>query len=413
MFVGVAAVALLLATTMGLGQAQEPQGGMPREEPSIRSTADGYSIEASVARKFTYQGLLREDGTPVTGSQDMVFQLYSDDACTTTVGSDISMPGVEVVDGVFSVELPVGYFDVRGQGLWLGIRVEGVSVGCQEILPVPYALSLRPGAAIMGESPGGDALSVWNTASTGQSYGVYARSSSTFGYGVVSYATASSGDTYGVYARSSSPSGVGVFAAGIDAGADLVLGGNANTTLGDDGRIYSDPFYPSSDIHLIVNDGIRIDLDQDGDGEDADFEIRNKDDTLILNVDESGAFTIRNSANSVVFNVSANGTVTFGRAGIAAFPRPAYNSGWVTLGLGASVNRTHNLGGNTDNYVVDLTCKRSGGSGVNNWGVGGDANGDEYYGAWWSSLTTSSITLHRWTQDEDCPQVRVRIWVYP
>ncbi|MGD2040954.1 MAG: hypothetical protein PVH11_09015, partial [Anaerolineae bacterium] len=148
MFVGVAAVALLLATTMGLGQAQEPQGGMPREEPSIRSTADGYSIEASVARKFTYQGLLREDGTPVTGSQDMVFQLYSDDACTTTVGSDISMPGVEVVDGVFSVELPVGYFDVRGQGLWLGIRVEGVSVGCQEILPVPYALSLRPGAMI-------------------------------------------------------------------------------------------------------------------------------------------------------------------------------------------------------------------------------------------------------------------------
>jgi hypothetical protein len=76
------------------------------------------------------------------------------------------------------------------------------------------------------------------------------------------------------------------------------------------------------------------------------------------------------------------------------------------------VNRTHNLGGDEDNYVVDLTCK-NGGGGINNWGVGGDANSTEYYGAWWSDLSTSAITIHRWDDDTDCPSVRVRIWVYP
>lgn len=75
--------------------------------------------------------------------------------------------------------------------------------------------------------------------------------------------------------------------------------------------------------------------------------------------------------------------------------------------------RSHDIGGDVDNYVVDMTCKREGSTGINNWGVGGDANSSQYYGAWWSNLSATQITLHRWDNDSECPSVRVRLWVYP
>jgi hypothetical protein len=212
---------------------------------------------------------------------------------------------------------------------------------------------------------------------------------------VYGYASPSGGETYGVAGQSNSTGGAGVYARGLDAGADLILAGNADTTSGDDGKIYSDRDYTSSDIYLIANDNVRIDLNEDNAGDsDSDFEIFNGDNALIFGVDESGA-------------------VTFGGTGIAAFPRPAYDSGWLTLGQGGEADRTHNIYGNVDNYVVDLTCKTPALTGINNWGVGGDANWEESYGAWWSRLTTTGIRLHRWNDDTDCPQVRVRIWVYP
>jgi hypothetical protein len=230
---------------------------------------------------------------------------------------------------------------------------------------------------------------------SGLAYGVFGQSNSTSGTGVFGRVGSSSGQNYGVWGQSNSTSGAGVYARGLDTGADLILGGNADTTYGDDGKIYSDPNYASSDIYLISNDTLRIDLDQDYDGEDADFEIRN-------------------GADALIFNVDNDGTVTFGGTGIAAYPRPAYDSGWVTLSPGAYANRTHNVGGNVDNYMVDLTCKTSGTSGINNWGVGGDVgDAGEYYGAWWSRLTTTSIRIEPWDHDTDCPQVRVRIWRYP
>jgi hypothetical protein len=385
-FVSICVFGVMLVLTLGAGLAQEPS---EREGPQ-----DVYSVEAIVNSKFSYQGLLHENGSPFTGMRDMNFRLFSDAACTTSVGGNIPLPGVQVNNGLFNVELTVSHPTLNGQGLWLEIQIEGVTIGCQEILPVPYALSLRPGARIEGVQNAWDALHVVNTAELGQSYGVYARSNSPEGRGVYGYASADSGPAYGVYARSNSSSGAGVYARGFDAGADLVLGANSSTQTGDDGRIYSDPSYPSSDILLITNDTIRIDLDEDGDGEDADFEIRNGGNTLIFNVDESGA-------------------VTFGGTGIAAFPRPAYNSGWVSIGAGLSDSLPHNLGGNVDRYVVDLTCKGTSGNGITNFRVGGDRNGSAYYGAYWNNLSTSSIVVLRYVDDVHCPQVRVRIWIYP
>ncbi|MBN1316988.1 MAG: hypothetical protein JXA42_16020 [Anaerolineales bacterium] len=375
---------LLFALTLGSGLAKEPDD---------RELTPGEVTGDLVESKFTYQGVLSESGVPVSGARDMNFRLFSNSACTTAVSGNILMPGVEIDEGIFTVELPVSATYLNGQGLWLEIICEGASIACQEILPTPYALSLRPGARIVGEQTNWDAIHAENTATTGQSYGVYGRSYSTIGRGVNGYVSANEGESYGIYGRSDSSSGAGVYARGIDAGADLVLAGNANTNLGDDGRIVSDPDYSSSDMHLITNDGVRIDLDNDADGEDADFEIRDKDDTIIFNVDESGA-------------------VTYGGAGIPAFPRPSYDSGWLSVAKGEDVDCPHNLGGDVINYVVDMTCKSTD-SDINNRGVSGSSNKADSYGTWWSDLTTSAITIHRWDEDADCPNVRLRIWVYP
>jgi hypothetical protein len=98
----------------------------------------------------------------------------------------------------------------------------------------------------------------------------------------------------------------------------------------------------------------------------------------------------------------------------APFPRPAYNSGWVPIAQSTTITLTHNIGGNLDNYVVDMQFKL--GSNIHNEGYGGDRNvwdGDKYYrGAYWESLTNTEIQVYRRMNDETLDQVRVRIWVY-
>ena len=138
------------------------------------------------------------------------------------------------------------------------------------------------------------------------SHGVYVSTHGDNSKGVFAY----SANNYGVYARTDSADSAGVYARGKDGGADLILGGNAETATGDNGNIHSDPTYPSSDIVLVTNDCIRIDLDNDGNGEDADFEIYDKDDDCIFDVDERG-------------DVYADGSFHSGGADVAEyFPTP-------------------------------------------------------------------------------------------
>jgi hypothetical protein len=126
--------------------------------------------EVSVASTISYQGFLRESGVPVTGSRDILFRLYTDGTCTTQVGSDILKKGVSVADGLFTANLAVDQSDFNGQAIWLRVIVGGSGLGCQEILPVPYALSLRPGAEVSGSVADGSAFSAHNDGS-GMAYG--------------------------------------------------------------------------------------------------------------------------------------------------------------------------------------------------------------------------------------------------
>jgi len=246
---------VVLAGSGGLGLAQEAEPPEGKAQPQ-----GAVSIDATVGSRFSYQGRLKEGGRPVTGSRDMTFRLYSDDSCTTQVGGDIVKSGVPVADGLFSVELDVTHDDFNGQGLWLEVEVDGTKVGCQEILPAPYALSLRPGATISGTLPAltgrsGNALGqlarlqvthvfpfiTYSVGAYGEgdwgvygyspkSLGVRGMSAGTAGTGVYGFAQATSGATHGVYGKAQSPDGYGGYFENAGGGAALKAAGPIQST---------------------------------------------------------------------------------------------------------------------------------------------------------------------------------------
>jgi len=88
-----------------------------------------------------------------------------------------------------------------------------------------------------------------------------------------------------------------------DGNADLVLGGRANTTAGDDGILSSDPSYAGSDIWLRSNDAVVVQLDFDQ-NEAGDFEIRNGNQATIFNVNESGDVKIGGGSPNFTLDIS-------------------------------------------------------------------------------------------------------------
>ena len=390
-------IALLVAVGVGFIHAQEsaPQGQM--------------SIQASLGTAFTYQGRLMDNGHPANGTYDFRFRLYDASTGGHTVGSPLYRHDVSVQNGLFSVTLDFGYNAFTGEARWLEVAVRpGSSTGSytpltprQPIYAVPYALSLRPGATIRDDTSSVALNSYYRLlppASLSWKYGIEASSNGSAtnttyigvggrGRDIGVYGESPSANGYGGKFVNTASGGVALYArAKENSDADLVLGGTSNTK--DDGVISSDPTYSSSDIVLRSNDEVRIDLDADGDGEDADFVIRDKNGHLLFNVDESGAV-------------------------ISALPRPAYDSGWQTISRNQTRVFTHNLGGDPDDYVVDMTCKSDDTFfGIHQIFLGGNTTGDHYYGAYWRALTATSVTVYRLRDDSHCEQIRIRIWVY-
>jgi hypothetical protein len=235
--VSLLALGLLLAVSAGMGFAHD-------KTPVDQSISPG-EVNANVDNAINYQGVLKEDGIPVTGTRDMTFRKYSDNACTTQIGGDITVTGVQVTNGLFSAKVDVNQADFNGQALWVEVEVGGTKLGCQEILPVPYALSLRSGAEIyfstamwvgsgsnlkgsmgtsaewvLGQSmallPSGRAnIGVSGSATSGTlTKGVIGSAENTAtgaeAYGVSAFANSSNGEAYGVNAESDGKVGIAV-----------------------------------------------------------------------------------------------------------------------------------------------------------------------------------------------------------
>ncbi len=185
--VSMLALGLLVVLAAGLSLAQ---GLGPSNEAQWQGEV---SVAAIVSSKISYQGVLKEGGGPVTGLRDMVFRLYTTSACSGIPVQSITENDVLVTNGLFSVDLDVNQAHFNGQGLWLAVDVEGTRIGCQEVLPAPYALSLRPGAVVSNTSASRHGLEVWSDATGSRGTALWAENSNTTS-GIALWAVANGSD---------------------------------------------------------------------------------------------------------------------------------------------------------------------------------------------------------------------------
>ena len=141
-------VIVLLGITAILNQSVMSAAAREPPDPAPQSLE---ALSAAVAAKVNYQGVLEEGGMAVDGTRDMEFNFHTVSGCGGVAVHNYPVAGVPISGGVFSVDVPLGQTYVDGQALWLQVEVEGLPLGCEEILPVPYALNLRPGANTIGE----------------------------------------------------------------------------------------------------------------------------------------------------------------------------------------------------------------------------------------------------------------------
>jgi hypothetical protein len=114
------------------------------------ASPSGITLLATTTSDFTYQGRLTNAlGQPVpNGTYAMTFRLYDLATAATPLATAVANP--TVTNGLFVVNLSGFASHVDGKDLYIGVQVGGDPELSprQRIAPVPYALSLRPGAVI-------------------------------------------------------------------------------------------------------------------------------------------------------------------------------------------------------------------------------------------------------------------------
>ncbi len=117
---------------------------------------------------FTYQGVLKENGSPVTDSCQMAFRLYGSPGGSDLVGTPYTTT-VSVAGGLFSQALDFGEGAFDGTQRWVEVMVKCTgdssftALERQEVKATPYALSApwkgisgRPSNVIYVAKSGGD-----------------------------------------------------------------------------------------------------------------------------------------------------------------------------------------------------------------------------------------------------------------
>ena len=207
----------------------QPAGGsdqLPQNVLDPQSPAGGGG-PGLVSTYFSYQGQLKSSNAPVNGNCDFAFSLWDRSGSGEPpsgglqVGDTQTQTNVLVTNGLFNVVLNFSdvYQDLafRGDARWLQIAVRCPAGSAQSytvlsprqpLWATPYALSLRPGANVIGNRPDWNMIYASNVATTSWSYGIRSQANAPWGRGVSGESGAAGG--MGVYGYSVSGGGAGV-----------------------------------------------------------------------------------------------------------------------------------------------------------------------------------------------------------
>lgn len=195
------------------------------------------STAAALGPGLAFQGQLADDvtGVPLDGICDLRFGLYDAATGGTKLG-EVQRDNVEVVNGIFAVNLDFDPKHFSGEGRWVHMEVR-CPAGAGEFKParsrhelaaMPYALGLRPGARVIGPVASGPSveagIKVYNssptypiglygivTAATGPAIGVAGNNSSANGFAVYGYSSPA-----GTGVRGEATKGAGVWGSSVD-----------------------------------------------------------------------------------------------------------------------------------------------------------------------------------------------------
>src|SRR5690348_11498967 len=111
----------------------------------LLAAVSAYNVEAQTTA-FTYQGSLKSSGTPANGLFDFEFALFDSSSAGSQMGSTVTLIGINVTGGVFTVTLDFGN-QFSGSNRFLEIRVRPNSGGTfttlaprQQLVSTPYSI---------------------------------------------------------------------------------------------------------------------------------------------------------------------------------------------------------------------------------------------------------------------------------
>lgn len=321
------------------------------------------SKAAPMGTAWTYQGRLIDANSVADGVYDFLFKLYNEPNGTSPyIPLSNNINDIDVIDGYFTVELDFGSSVFNDNARWLEILVrpgdsndvnDYVTLSPrQEVTPTPYALHTR---------------------------GIFVDSAENVGIGTTN-------PTGKLHVNSGK-------AADNTDGSNIVI----KAQDGGDGDGFPGNGGVGGSIILIPGEG----------GVSDGFGIRGRD----------GKVGIGTSEPSEKLDVEGNIDVSDNRVKrYHGFPRPDYDSNWRDLSKGQTLVLQHNVGGDPNNYVVDMqlwcffngrTNKGSGG-----WYPDSGVLPEPHQGAYWQNLTWTEIQVTRAEDDNSTTMIRVRIWVY-
>ncbi|MBO6739771.1 MAG: hypothetical protein JJ916_07925 [Phycisphaerales bacterium] len=287
---------------------------------------------STIAAPITYQGTLEDGGQPANGLYDMRFSL----ADAPTIGlllQFIDIADVEVVNGLFEVEIDFddSWFD--GSERWLAVRVEGTNLNPRtKINYAPYAIrATRAQQANLAF----DLSAPWVSVDTG----VIISATSTGAVPITGRSSNSSGTNAGVYGRtdSGSPNATGVLGevtdttpGGFSAGVRGVNNGESFLGVGVSGvqngsgyGVYG--FTPSgTGVYASSSQGTGVFANTNS-GDQAGRFVHNDDDTEVMLATNSYAIEARHDQTDGV------GTAIYASGGQRAIYGVAGNSGFGNL----------------------------------------------------------------------------------